>query len=179
MSGTRAVQERNLPPPLPSLTLAVVLVTLLAACAGARPVDGEADAAAAGGATPGTSGATTQDRALARYSAYAGPPVSSFNWLGRFDSWEPLGNDHVLVYTKPNEAYLLKVSGPCDVRFATGPLGITSTNSTVLARLDSIVVRNGPGGPRQCPIDEIHPVDVRRMRADERAHSPQSSAAER
>ena len=63
-----------------------------------------------------------------------------------------------------------------DVRFAAGPLGITSTNSTVLARLDSIIVTNGPGGPWQCPIDEIHPVDVRRMRADERAHTTQPAA---
>ncbi|HEX8784120.1 MAG TPA: DUF6491 family protein, partial [Steroidobacteraceae bacterium] len=94
----------------------VAMVTALAACASSRPADGVAGATAAGTST--TAAATAQERALARYSGYAGRPVRSFTWLGRFDSWEPLGKDHLLVYTRPNEAYLLKVSGPCDVRFA-------------------------------------------------------------
>ena len=138
------------------------LLCLLAACASNRPAAEAPGAAGAGTAAP----ATAQDRALARYSAYAGRPIKSFTWLGRFDSWEPLGKDHLLVYTRPNEAYLLKVSGPCDVRFATGPICITSTNYTVYAGLDSITVNSGPGGRWQCPIDEIRPLDVRGMKAD-------------
>ena len=142
----------------------VALLSLLAACASNRPV---AETPGARGAGAGTAApATAQERALARYSAYAGRPVKSFTWLGRFDSWEPLGKDHLLVYTRPNEAYLLKVSGPCDVRFATGPIGLTSTNYTVYAGLDSITVNSGPGGRWQCPIDEIRPLDVRGMKAD-------------
>jgi hypothetical protein len=140
------------------------LLSLLAACASNKPA---AEAPGAQGAGAGTAPpATAQERALARYSAYAGRPIKSFTWLGRFDSWEPLGKDHLLVYTRPNEAYLLKVSGPCDVRFATGPIGITSTNYTVYAGLDSIAVNSGPGGRWQCPIDEIRPLDVRGMKAD-------------
>ena len=140
------------------------LLSLLAACASNRPA-AEAPGAPVGGV--GTAApATAQERALARYSAYAGRPVKSFTWLGRFDSWEPLGKDRLLVYTRPNEAYLLKVSGPCDVRFATGPIGLTSTNYTVYAGLDSITVNGGPGGRWQCPIDEIRPLDVRGMKAD-------------
>ena len=140
------------------------LLGLLAACASNSPV---AETRGAQGAGAGTAApATAQERALARYSAWAGRPVKSFTWLGRFDSWEPLGKEHLLVYTRPNEAYLLKVSGPCDVRFATGPIGITSTNYTVYAGLDSIVVNSGPGGKWQCPIDEIRPLDVRGMKAD-------------
>ena len=140
------------------------MLTVLAACASARPA-GEAIRATASGAGTATP-ATAQQRALARYDAYAGRRVKSFTWLGRFDSWEPLGKDRLLVYTKPNEAYLLKVSGPCDVNFAIGPVGITSTNYTVYAGLDSIVVNSGPGGQWQCPIDEIRPLDVRGMKAD-------------
>jgi len=140
------------------------LLGLLAACASNSPV---AETRGAQGAGAGTAApATAQERALARYSAWAGRPVKSFTWLGRFDSWEPLGKEHLLVYTRPNEAYLLKVSGPCDVRFATGPIGITSTNYTVYAGLDSITVNSGPGGRWQCPIDEIRPLDVRGMKAD-------------
>ena len=142
---------------------AVVALTLLAACASNRPADGTASGAST--AAP----ATAQERALAQYNEYASRPVKSFTWLGHFDSWEPLGKDHLLVYTRPNEAYLLKVRGPCDVRFATGPIGITSTNSTVYAGLDSILVNSGPGGKWQCPIDEIRPLDVRGMKADQQS----------
>jgi hypothetical protein len=139
------------------------MLSLLAACASSSPA-GEAARASAGGASTATA-ATAQERALARYDTYAGPPLKSFTWLGRFDSWEPLGKEHLLVYTKPNEAYLLKVSGPCDVRFATGPVGITSSNYTVYAGLDSIAVNSGIAGKWQCPVDEIRPLDVRRMKA--------------
>jgi len=148
------------------LVFSTAVAALLSACASTPPADGGAAASApASSSAP----ATTQERALARYTSYAGPSIKSFNWLGRFDSWEPLGKDHLLVYTQPNEAYLLKVSGPCDVRFATGPVGITSTNSTVYAGLDSVVVNSSAAGTWQCPIDEIRPVDVRRMKADARS----------
>jgi len=140
------------------------IVSLLAACASSRPATEAAGTSA--GAANSAPPATTQQRALARYQAYAGRPVNSFTWLGRFDSWEPLGNDHLLVYTRPNEAYLLKVRGPCHLQFATGPIGITSANSTVYVGLDSIAVNTGVGGPWQCPIDEIRPLDVHGMKAD-------------
>jgi len=142
----------------------VITLTLLAACATGRPA-GEATGAPTAAASTAAP-ATTQERALARYQAYAGQPIQSFTWLGRFDSWEPLGKDHLLVYTRPGEAYLLKVRGPCDLNFVTGPVGITSTNSTVYAGLDSIAVNTGVGGNWQCPIDEIRPLDVHRMKAD-------------
>jgi hypothetical protein len=159
---------------LQSPGVGALALLLLAACSSTGPAAGGTGAAAAGAGS--SAAATSQQRALARYGAYAGPPVQSFNWLGRFDSWEPLGNDHLLVYTRPNEAYLLKVSGPCDVNFATGPIGITSTNSTVYVGLDSIEVKSGIGGTWQCVIDEIHPVDVHRMRAEARAQDQQPSA---
>ena len=145
----------------------VAMLTVLAACASSRPVDGVTGASAAGGASTAAP-ATAQQRALARYESYADKPVKSFTWLGHFDSWEPLGKDRLLVYTKPNEAYLLKVSAPCDVNSTIGPIGISSTNFTVYQELDSIVVNSGPGGGGkwQCPIDEIRPVDVRGMKAD-------------
>ena len=162
-------------PTLTSLGISAAVATLLAACATTRPADG---GTASSGTAGSTAPATTQERALARYVSYAGPAVESFNWLGRFDSWEPLGKDHLLVYTQPNEAYLLKVAGPCDVRFATGPVGISSTNNTVYAGLDSIVINSGAAGTWRCPIDEIRPVDVRRMKADSHS-STQAAPAQR
>jgi Family of unknown function (DUF6491) len=135
-------------------------VTLVAACASTGPA----------GAPPAPS---SWQRALERYSAYAGAPVNSFNWLGRFDSWEALGKDQLVVYTTPRDAYLLKVAPPCDLRFVVGAVGITSTNTTVYQGLDSIVVRDrAGGGPWQCAIQQIRPIDVRRMKADRVSDSP-------
>jgi hypothetical protein len=120
----------------------------------------------AGGTTSGAA-PVTQERALARYSSYAGPPVPSFTWLGHFDSWEALGKDRLVVYTTPSDAYLLKVAPPCDLRFVIYRVGLTSTASTVSSGLDSVVVDNAAAGaPWQCPIEEIRQVDVRRMKAD-------------
>jgi len=114
-----------------------------------------------------------QSSALARYTKYAGEPVRQFNWLGKFDSWEPLSNDQLVVYTTPTSVYLLKVWGPCrNLQFATG-MGITSTGKTVYSGLDSIIVQG-----QRCPISEIRPVDFEKMRADMNAQRAAEKAAQ-
>jgi len=109
----------------------------------------------------------------AQYAAYAGPPIQQFTWLGHFDSWEPVGQTDLVVFTTPSDAYLLKVWPPCDLRFAFNgrggeTIGVTSTGGTVSARLDSIIERSAAVGRAVCPISEIRKVDYRRMLADER-----------
>ena len=110
----------------------------------------------------------------AQYAAYAGPPIQQFTWLGHFDSWEPLGQTDLVVFTTPSDAYLLKVWRPCDLRFAFNrrggeSIGVTSTGGTVSAGLDSVIERSPAVGSRTvCPISEIRKVDYRRMLADER-----------
>lgn len=142
---------------------AAALMALLAGCATNKP----AGPSAAAPTTPPSTQPTTQERALARYEAYAGPPVDSFTWLGRFDSWEALGKDRLAVYTTPRDAYLLKIGPPCNLRFVLSKVGITSSNTKVYRGLDSIVVSDTlGGGPWDCPIQEIRPVDVHRMKAD-------------
>jgi hypothetical protein len=109
-----------------------------------------------------------------QYAAYAGPPIQQFTWLGRFDSWEPLGQTDLVVFTTPSDAYLLKVWPPCDLRFVFNghgaeTIGVTSTGSTVSAGLDSIIERSSTvGGHTVCPISEIRKIDYRRMLAEER-----------
>src|ERR1700683_2274792 len=104
---------------LPGLGLAAL--ALLGACASGPPQK------------------TAQDLALERYQSYAGAPLPYFTWLGRYDSWEPLGKDHLVVFTTAFDAYLLKVWAPCDMRFVVNAIGLTSTSSTVYARLDSVI----------------------------------------
>ncbi len=33
--------------------------------------------------------------------------------MGQYYSWEPVGENQLVVFTTPSDAYLLKVSGPC------------------------------------------------------------------
>jgi hypothetical protein len=152
--------------------------TLLAACAshgGAAntPATPAGNGTPTGNAAPAApTGTPAQQQTLARYESYAGPPLQYFTWLGRFDSWEPLGKDRLVVYTTPSDAYLLKVWPPCDFRFVTGGIGISSTSSSVYTNFDSVIVNTGAGGPRRCPISEIRKVDYTRMRADMRANPP-------
>jgi hypothetical protein len=82
------------------------------------------------------------------------------------------------VFTVPDEAYLLKVWPPCDLRFVVNAIGITSTARTVYARVDSITVNSAGTGPGRwrCPIEEIRKLDYRRMRAEQRAAAAQSKA---
>ncbi len=108
----------------------------------------------------------------ARYASYAGEPLDRITWLGRFDSWESLGNNQLLVFTTPNDAYLLAVTPPCtDLPFVQN-IGLTSTGSTVTARLDSVTVKGW-----RCQIAEIRRVDYKRMRADMRQEAEAAKAA--
>jgi hypothetical protein len=99
---------------------------------------------------------------LARYTSYAGDPVSDFRTYSAFDSWTPIDDHHVLVQTNVNEAYLLTTFEPCmNLPFATR-LAITSRFPHVVSKgFDAIRV-----GRETCHISEIRPVNYRQMRAD-------------
>ena len=112
---------------------------------------------------------TAQPDALQRYQAYAGAPIKSFTWLGQFYSWDGLTKDALVVFTTPADAYLLSIAPPCDMRFVINRIGLTSTGGTVYARLDSVIADTPGTGRWTCPINEIRPIDYRRMRAEGRA----------
>jgi len=105
------------------------------------------------------------EKAIARYTPYLGQPVSQFNTYTRFDSWSPVDNDHVLIQTNVNEAYLLTLAPGCfDLPFATS-LGVTSKfPHAVQSGFDSIRV-----GRQSCRITQIQPVNYKQMRADLKA----------
>ena len=92
--------------------------------------------------------------------------------MSRFDSWQSLGNNQLLVFTTPSDAYLLAVTPPCtDLPFVNN-IALTSTGNIVSARLDSVIVNKW-----RCQIAEIRRVDYARMRADMRAEAEQAKAA--
>jgi hypothetical protein len=114
----------------------------------------------------------SQSELRERYVSYAGPPLDRMTWLGHFYSWESLGDNHLVVYTTPSDAYLLTVTPPCnDLNFVQG-IGLTSTSGTVYPRLDSVKVKGW-----RCPIAEIRRIDYARMRADMRAEADKAKAA--
>jgi hypothetical protein len=126
------------------LAAAAVWLALLGACASGAPM--------------------RQSQLRDRYLQYAGSPVDHINWLGRFDSWEPVSRDQLVVFTTPRDAYLIKVWSSCagpDLYFARERIGLTSTAGVVYARLDRVRT-----GHWSCPIEEIRPIDYRRMQAD-------------
>lgn len=109
---------------------------------------------------------TTDKEDLDRYLQYAGEPVSSVNYLGRYDSWRPLGRDNLVIWTGVNEAHLLSIAGPCnDLPFATR-IAIKTRGST-LGRGDSVIVGRG----QRCMITEVRPIDYRKMKQDARKPS--------
>jgi Family of unknown function (DUF6491) len=147
----------------PEALTAAAALALLGGCAGGAP---QKDS--------GAPAPTGQQTALERYSAYAGPPIDRFTWLGRFYSWEQLGRDRLVVFTTPTDAYLLKVWSSCELRFVISTIAVSSTGGTVTAHLDSVVIDSAPTGRMVCPIDEIRRVDYRRMLAERRAPAQQS-----
>jgi hypothetical protein len=114
-----------------------------------------------------------QDALRARYEAYAGPPIEKFTYLGRYDSWQPMGTNELVVWTTPFQAYLITVAPPCDNLEFVNRIGLTSTASTVSARFDFVKV----GRQWRCPIQQIRPVDYQRMRQDMRKDAEQAKAA--
>src|SRR5690606_41956777 len=56
---------------------------------------------------------------LAILEAHAGEPVNSIRHPGRFSGWNAVGSSALVLHTRPREAFLLALSGPCsDLPFA-------------------------------------------------------------
>ena len=127
-----------------------LLSTALAACASA-PARREADLA---------------QQAL--YRSHAGAPVRSFHFFGRIDSWTPLGDRSVVVWTRPTEAWLLDLYGPCNGLDYTPVIGLTSMSGTVSARFDKVLVRDPGAINLPCNISTIRPIDVTALKAAQR-----------
>jgi hypothetical protein len=149
---------------LPVIAALAAVLLLLGACASNS------------GSPPGA-GTPAQQQALALFTRYAGPPLQSFSWLGRFWSWQPLSRSQLVVWTTANDAYLLEIWPPCDLRWAGLGIGISSTQSTILRGADSVIVRSG-AQPQSCPIDSIRRIDVQRMRAEQHTAPPPQNPTE-
>ena len=99
------------------------------------------------------------------YNAAAGAPVRSFRFLGQMWSWEPLSNAQLVVYTRPNQAYLLDVWACPNLTFANA-IGLTSSIREVSVNFDKVLTGR-PYVP--CPIIKIRPVDLTRLKIEQQS----------
>lgn len=115
------------------------------------------------------------DAKLAFYSAHAGAPVDGFRSLGRFDNWEPLGNEALAVWTRPNEAWLLELYGPCDGLDFSIAIGLTDHVGRVEAGFDDVLVSHPSPIHVPCRIRSIRPLDVAAIHEAEKARRSTTS----
>jgi hypothetical protein len=105
---------------------------------------------------------------LASYRAHAGAPVRSFQYFGQINGWTSLGDSAVAVWTKPSEAWLLELSGPCpDLEFAPA-ISVTSQFNRVSAKFDKVIPRGSGSMTIPCQISEIRSLDVKAIKQAEK-----------
>jgi len=109
---------------------------------------------------------------LAAFTAAAGPEVSSFSYPHPMYSWQPLGEQALVVYVNPQRAYLLNVSLCPDLPYASG-IKLSSTVGQVMRRLDKIWVSDSKF---PCPIERIRPIDLKKLKNQSPAMPPKADS---
>lgn len=115
---------------------------------------------------------TRETKQAALYQQYAGQPVDGFTYLGRYDSWTSIGQYQLVVWTTPNDAYLITVRPPCTELPFAQHIGLTQTAHTVTQKFDFVLV-----GRDRCWIQSIQPVNYLQMKRDMRQKSADAKAA--
>lgn len=108
----------------------------------------------------------TDAEKLALYRASAGEPVSDFQYFGSINGWSPIGDNALVVWTKPSQAYLLELFGPCaDLDYATA-ISLSNVMGRVSSRFDSVNVLGGGSSTMRMPclIETIRPLDVKALK---------------
>jgi len=125
--------------------VSLVVVTMLTGCASARMAE------------------QRQKDNFARYQPYIGETVSQYTRYTHNEGWSAVDNEHVIVTSNVNEAYLLSVAPPCmNLPFAGVAIGVTERFPNVVSSgFDSIRVRG-----ESCRILKIQKIDYKRMQAD-------------
>lgn len=113
----------------------------------------------------------TEAERLELYRSHAGEPVPSFQYFGTLNGWTPLSDSALTVWTRPSQAYLLELSGPCQDLESTIAISVTNTMGRVHSRFDDVIVRGGggvSGAHFPCRILTIRPLDVKALKATQK-----------
>ncbi|HEU0224771.1 MAG TPA: DUF6491 family protein [Steroidobacteraceae bacterium] len=105
-----------------------------------------------------------------RYWHYAKEEVPSFSSLGRISGWRPLGRNELVVWTRFDEAYILRVDPGCfELDTAIGIRLESRVSGMISSGFDWVRV-----GRDRCRILKIFPMDYRLMKQEERELRQQS-----
>lgn len=109
----------------------------------------------------------TDAEKLALYRSHAGAPVMDFQYFGSINGWGPIGDSALVVWTRPSQAYLLELFGPCtDLDYAPA-ISLSNSMGRVSSRFDSVNVLGGGGNSTMripCRIEIIRPLDVKALK---------------
>jgi len=97
------------------------------------------------------------------YVKYAGDPVASIRYTQLYN-WQRNDRGQVVIWTKPNTAYLLTLRHSCDAldgQVAIQIGGVASIPGKIFAGSDDVLV-----GQLRCPIATIQPIDLERMKKE-------------
>ncbi len=119
------------------------------------------------------------EQRLALYRQHAGEPVDSIQYFGRISGWTPLGDRALALWTRPNQAYLLELNGPCmDLEYAHA-IAVTNHFGRVHARFDDVRVLGTDSMRIPCRIQAIRPIDSAALKQAERDMREGVDAVER
>lgn len=110
-----------------------------------------------------TTGRLTSQEQLQIHLAHAGEPVPSFRFFGNLHGWNELGDQAVVVYTRPNESWLLQFDSTCPGLSFASTIGLSSQMDRVHARFDRVYLHDAI--PGSCRISTIRPLDSKAIKA--------------
>ncbi|TXH66356.1 MAG: hypothetical protein E6Q88_12215 [Lysobacteraceae bacterium] len=105
---------------------------------------------------------------LALYRAHAGEPVDSIYMPGHYNGWTPLDGGTFALWTRPSQAWLIELYGPCTDMGYVDKIRIEQPTGRLTARFDRIHVGGAGLMPLQCTIREIRPLDIKAIRVAEK-----------
>jgi hypothetical protein len=117
------------------------------------------------------------DEKLEIYRTHAGAPVDSFQYFGSINGWTPLGDSAIAIWTRPSQAYLLDLYGPCSDIEYTPVISISNRMGRVYSRFDKVMVRNRGSIDMPCNIKQIRPLDVKAIKQAEKVARDQPPSA--
>jgi len=93
------------------------------------------------------------------YLAHAGEEVGDFRYATLYN-WTRVDDAQVVVWTRPGEAYLLRLRDSCPGLGQANAIAFDGFSGQVRAGLDSVVASGW-----RCRIEGIRPIDLDAMRA--------------
>lgn len=130
---------------------ATVLATMLTACATPAEVARKQE---------------VERTTLANYIEVAGPELNSFRKMGStLHSWESLSDDTVILYSRPQQAYLVRIGGGCPGLDFAHAIRVSDSMGTVSRNFDKIYPLDRSAYSQiGCPITSIREVDLQRLK---------------